>query len=254
MTTDAPTREKRAGVAARRPPRARSRGAGAFGSGVEASRPAGEHHARRPVRECARDEARGAYREAILSAAERVFARSGFHATRMADVAREAGVGVGTLYNYFESKEVIFSDLLELRHRELRRAVDAAAVAADPVERLQQIVRSSFTAIGEKGELLAVFLERGAASENDMERLIGDCAARQYGEFLSLLEKTVREAVRAGKIRGDVEPRLIVSALSGAMNGAIYSWLERGRRGRLSSVADALFDIFLQGAGSSKIP
>src|SRR5690349_18001945 len=63
----------------------------------------------RPVRESAREGARGAFRDAIVSAAERVFARSGFYETKMAEIAREAGVGVGTLYNYFESTEVIFA-------------------------------------------------------------------------------------------------------------------------------------------------
>src|SRR5262245_55007662 len=72
----------------------------------------------RPVREAAREGARGAFRDAIVSAAERVFARSGFYATKMAEIAREAGVGVGTLYNYFESKEVIFTEILVDRQAE----------------------------------------------------------------------------------------------------------------------------------------
>src|SRR5512147_1607985 len=63
------------------------------------SRPEGQGSARPRVREVVREGARGAYRNAILEAAERVFARSGFYTTRMADIAREAGVGVGTLYN-----------------------------------------------------------------------------------------------------------------------------------------------------------
>jgi TetR/AcrR family fatty acid metabolism transcriptional regulator len=177
-----------------------------------------------------------------------VFARSGFYVTRMADIAREAGVGVGTLYNYFESKELIFSSLLEDRHREFRRTVQAAAVADDPIERLKQIVESAFAVLGERGELLAVFMERGAVGECDVERLVGANAARDYGEFLALLEKTIRDAVRAKKMRSDVDVRLLVSALAGAINAAIYGWLERGRRGRLSSVTDALFDIFIEGA------
>src|SRR5689334_23222469 len=72
----------------------------------------------RPVRESAREGARGAFRDAIVAAAERVFARSGFYPTKMAEIAREAGVGVGTLYNYFESKEVIFAEIMLVRQAE----------------------------------------------------------------------------------------------------------------------------------------
>jgi TetR/AcrR family fatty acid metabolism transcriptional regulator len=242
-------REKDAAPARRASREVRRRAGGGFAVAPGGSRsPAETRPARRPPRESAKDEARGAFRDAILAAAERVFARSGFYVTRMADIAKEAGVGVGTLYNYFESKELIFSDLLERRHEEFRRAVRDAAVAEDPVLRLRQIVERVFSVLGEKGELLAVFIERGAVGECDLERLVGTSAARDYGEFLALLDKTVREAVRAKKLRADVDARLLVSALAGAINAAIYSWLKRGRRGRLASVTDGLVDVFLDGA------
>lgn len=202
----------------------------------------------RQVRESLREEARCAFRDAILSAAERVFVRAGFYETRMADIAREAGVGVGTLYNYFESKEVIFSDLLALRHDEFRAAIEAAAVAEDPLERLRQIVRAMLSTLEQNGALFAVFMERGAVAEFDVERLAGANAARRYGELLELLETTVIAAMRARRLRSDADPRLLVAILSGAMNGAAYAWLERERQGPLSSVADDLVDLFLEGA------
>jgi TetR/AcrR family fatty acid metabolism transcriptional regulator len=198
-------------------------------------------------RESAREEARGAYREAILSAAERVFVKSGFYATRMADIAKEARVAVGTLYNYFESREVILSELLSLRHKEFHARVVAAAVAEDPMTRLRQIVDECLSLTEENGALFATFVERGATGEQDIERLLGEQAHSEYGELLTLLDKTVRACIREKQIRGDVEPRVVVSMLAGAMNGATYSWLKRGRRGRLGSVTEDLFKLFLEG-------
>jgi TetR/AcrR family fatty acid metabolism transcriptional regulator len=199
------------------------------------------------VKESAREGARGAYREAILAAAERVFSKSGFYATRMADIAKEAGVAVGTLYNYFDSREAILSDLLTLRHNQFHAKVVAAAVATDPVERLRQIVDTCFELTDENGALFATFTERGVVGEYDLERLLGAKADSQYGEFLALLEKTVRACVREKRFRGDVDVRLIVSILAGAMNGATYAWLKRSRKGRLAQVTDDLFELFLQG-------
>src|SRR5882672_2167201 len=136
--------------------------------------------AREPrAKESARKEARGAYREAILAAAERVFSKSGFYATRMADIAKEAGVAVGTLYNYFESREVILSDLLTLRHNQFHAKIVAAAVAADPVERLRQIVGTCFDLMDENWGLFATLMERGAVAEFDLERLLGAKADSQ---------------------------------------------------------------------------
>jgi AcrR family transcriptional regulator len=202
------------------------------------------------VRESLREEARGTYREAIIAAAERVFTRAGFYTTRMADIAREAGVGVGTLYNYFESKELIFSEIVATKHGEFKSAVEGAAVAEDALERLRQIVRGSLECLDEHGGLYAVFMERGAVGESDVERLVSAKAAKGYTEFLELLEKTLRAAVRAKQIRSDVDPRLLVSALSGAMNGAVYSWMKRGRKGRVSQITDELVELFLNGAGT----
>jgi TetR/AcrR family fatty acid metabolism transcriptional regulator len=59
-------------------------------------------HPRRPS---PRANARDAFRAGLCEAAERVFARAGFQATKMTDIARAGGVAVGTLYNYFDSKE-----------------------------------------------------------------------------------------------------------------------------------------------------
>jgi TetR/AcrR family fatty acid metabolism transcriptional regulator len=202
----------------------------------------------RPVREFAREGARGAFRGAIVAAAERVFARSGFYETKMTEIAREAGVGVGTLYNYFKSKEVIFGEIVVVRQAEFDRTIQSAAVAEDPVERLRQIVESCLNYLDEHGALLAIFEERGAVTECDVERLAGPRAARGYERLLELFEKNIRGAVRAKRVRSDVDVRLLVAMLSGAMNGATYAWLKRGRRGRLASVTGELLELFLQGA------
>src|ERR1041385_8290493 len=204
----------------------------------------------RGVREFAREGAREAFRDAIVAAAERVFARSGFYETKMAAIAKEAGVGVGTLYNYFESKDVIFAEILVVRQAEFDRAVKRAAVSEDPLERLKQIVQSALAYLDEHGALLAIFEERGAMTECDVERLAGPRAARGYEKLLEFLEKNIRAAVKAKRIRGDVDTRLLVAMLSGAMNGAAYAWLKRGRRGRLASVTGELIELFLQGAAS----
>jgi TetR/AcrR family fatty acid metabolism transcriptional regulator len=202
----------------------------------------------RPVRESLREEARGTYREAIIGAAERVFARSGFYATRMADIAKEAGVGVGTLYNYFASKELIFSEILVTRHQEFQKRVEDGATASSPVERLGQLVRGALSCLDDHGALYAVLMERGGVAEWDVERLVGSKAASGYDEFLQLIDKTVRAAIRAKELRSDVEPSTLVAVLTGGLNGLVYSWMKRGRKGRLADTTKELMELYLQGA------
>jgi AcrR family transcriptional regulator len=202
------------------------------------------------VRESLREEARGTYRDAIIAAAERVFSRSGFYATKMAEIAKEAGVGVGTLYNYFESKELIYSEILVARHGEFKARVEGAATASSPCERLRQLVRACFECLEDHSALFSVMMERGGVSEADMERLVGARAASGFEEFLELLERNVRAAVRAKELRDGVDPRILVAVLSGSMNGVVYAWLKRGRKGRLAETTGELMELFLQGARS----
>jgi AcrR family transcriptional regulator len=252
MTAGARVREKpeRARTGGVREVRARKPN-GFARSPAKAARTPTKSQKQKPVRESAREGARGVYREAIVHAAERVFSRRGFYETRMADIAKEAGVGVGTLYNYFDSKEVVFSELLRGLHTELRETVKTAASSEDPLERLRQIVGSALSVLGDKGHLFAVFMERGAIGECDVERLVGADRSQNYGEFLEIVERTVEDGIRAKRLRSDVDPKLLVSALSGAMNGAVYTWLRQGLSGRLSAVSEQLFQIFVQGA---KVP
>src|ERR1044071_478483 len=62
-----------------------------------------------------REEAKAMFRTAILDAAEHVFAERGFHVARIQDVAKEARIAVGTVYNHFEQKEDLLRALLEER-------------------------------------------------------------------------------------------------------------------------------------------
>src|SRR5262245_4098362 len=105
--------------------------------------------------------AREAFRDALLGAGERVFGRRRYYATRMVDIAREAGVSVGTLYNYFDGKEVMFSEMLSAMHREFMRQLVSVDVGSDPLERLRAIVESSLAMLEQHAGLLSVFNERG---------------------------------------------------------------------------------------------
>ena len=70
-------------------------------------------------------------REHILEAAERCFARAGFHRTTMQDICKEAGVSPGALYIYFDSKEALIAGIAERDRTEFQRRFEAVAEAPD---------------------------------------------------------------------------------------------------------------------------
>jgi AcrR family transcriptional regulator len=199
---------------------------------------------RRTPRETARD----AYRASLREAAERVFVRSGFHAAKMTEIAAAAKVAVGTLYNYFDSKEEIFAEIFVARSRDLHARLEPALSADSPIERLSSTVRTCFEHMDRHGALFALFVERGGTAEYDLQRLGGDVCEAEYTRFLRMLRGIIESAVDAGELRRDIPAATMVATLSGAMNGATYAWLKRRRRGRLAAGADDLLKLFLSGA------
>ncbi|HEX7480125.1 MAG TPA: TetR/AcrR family transcriptional regulator [Polyangiales bacterium] len=196
----------------------------------------------------ARDNARTAYRQSLLVAAEQVFVSSGFLNTKMTDIATAAGVAVGTLYNYFDSKEAIFEAIMAERSTAFRAELTPLLALPDPLERLRQVVRTACQHVSDNGTLFMLFLERGAASELDMERVGGMPMRLEYDRFLAVLHEAIQGAIDAGVLRSDVPANLQVAMLSGGMNGAFYAWFKRKRRGPIQSIADDLLTLFLSGA------
>src|SRR5512147_2676030 len=80
-------------------------------------------------------------RERILSAAERIFARHGFFAAKVSDVAKEAGVADGTIYLYFKSKDDLLISLFERRMQQVNDTLRAAtARVKSPKDQLRAFV------------------------------------------------------------------------------------------------------------------
>src|SRR5688572_6554498 len=85
----------------------------------------------------------GDKRERILSAAERIFARHGFFAAKVSDVAKEAGVADGTIYLYFKSKDDLLISLFERRMQEVNATLrTAVAKHKSPREQLRAFVQA----------------------------------------------------------------------------------------------------------------
>ena len=72
------------------------------------------------------DEDKSQRRDEIMAAAKEVFASKGFHATTIADIARQAGLAYGLIYWYFDSKEELFHALMAVEEAALRSRVAAA--------------------------------------------------------------------------------------------------------------------------------
>ena len=186
----------------------------------------------------------GDKREAILRAATSVFAHNGYFNSKVADIAREAGVADGTVYLYFKSKEDILHSIFD---RTVEEALDAARKQieheSDPREKLRQIAALHLERLGADRDLAVVFQVELRGSTKFMEEF----SAAGFAEYLALIRSTFEEGQHAGIFRPDLKANVVAKILFGALDEMATNWILSKRRYKLPPMADEVLDIFLNG-------
>lgn len=187
----------------------------------------------------------GDKRERILRGAVKVFAKKGFYASRVNEIARAAGVADGTIYLYFKSKDEILTSLFEDRIARLldllRAEVERTAGAQDRVRRIIEFQLGLLEGERDLAEVITVNLRQST-------RLLKQYATKRFLEYLELMAQVVAEGQRAGELRDDVSPRIMARAIFGAMDGIAMTWaLGNAETGGLKRAASQLADVLLHG-------
>ena len=159
-------------------------------------------------------------RRLILRAAITVFARSGYHTSRVSDVAKEAGVAYGLVYHYFGSKE----DLLETV---FRRTWSRMLVAVEELEKADTTAREQIAGVArivlgawQADPDLVRVLVREVARSPQLGREVDEIA-----HAFQALERIVVRGQERGELRTDVDPRLAAWILYGALEEILTGWV-----------------------------
>ena len=167
----------------------------------------------RAMRRAVSDEDKDRRRSEILAAAKDVFAREGFHATTIADVARAARLSYGSIYWYFDSKEALFHALMESEAEGLRRHVAEGlaqpATDEDPLAPFRAAVRLTFEFFDDdRAAVMLLFRDAPALGP-----AFGRHLAKIHTRFLADIEATLADGQRAGAVV-DAPPRLLAFAVA----------------------------------------
>ena len=191
--------------------------------------------------------AAGDKREAIMRAATKVFARNGYFNSKVADVARVAGVADGTVYLYFKSKEEILRSIFEHNTTEAVAAGrEELAKIKDPREKLRRIARQHLERLGADRDLAVVFQVELRGTTKFMEEF----SAAGLAEYLGLIREVFEEGQRAGVFRRELKAKLAAKVLFGALDEMATNWILSRRRYKLAPMADQVLDIFLEGVSA----
>jgi TetR/AcrR family fatty acid metabolism transcriptional regulator len=161
-------------------------------------------------------------RRQILDAAICVFARQGFHATRVSDIADEAGVAYGLVYHYFKSKEEVLNELFSERWSLLLAAIEEAdGSVATPRSKLEAVAGFIVDSYRHNPELMKVIIVEVTRAANSFGRTHLPEIRRAYES----IARIVAEGQESGAFRRDIEPAFASMAFYGAIEQLLSGWI-----------------------------
>ncbi len=187
----------------------------------------------------------GDKRRRILAAATKVFAKKGYFAAKVSEIARKAGVADGTIYLYFRSKEDILVSLFdEVMSEHVERAREELGAVEGAAARLQAIASHHLRVLGSDRDLAVVFQVELRQSTKFMERF----SSTWLRSYFDLVGEVVEQGQREGVLRTEVPIKLATKAFFGILDEMVTSWVIAGRETDLTLLAGPLCDLFLRGA------
>jgi len=161
-------------------------------------------------------------RRQILDAAIRVFARQGFHSTRVSDIADEAGVAYGLVYHYFKSKDEVLNELFSERWSLLLAAIEEADGSdLSPRAKLEVVAGFIVDSYRYDPELMKVIIVEVTRAANSFGRTHLPEIRGAYDS----IGKIVAEGQAAGAFRGDVDPTFASMSFYGAIEQLLSGWI-----------------------------
>ena len=161
-------------------------------------------------------------RRQILDGAVRVFARQGFHATRVSDIADEADVAYGLVYHYFQSKEKVLDEIFIERWSLLLEAIDAARESdLEPREKLGTVAGFIIDSYRFDPELMKVIIVEVTRAANSFGRTHLDAIDDAYRRIAAI----VSEGQEAGAFRTDVDPYVASMSFYGVIEQLLTGWI-----------------------------
>jgi TetR/AcrR family transcriptional regulator, fatty acid metabolism regulator protein len=161
-------------------------------------------------------------RERILSAAERIFARHGFFAAKVSDVAKEAGVADGTIYLYFKSKDDLLISLFERRMQQVNDTLRTAIAAVkSPRDQLRAFISAYLQLVHDEpsaAEVLTIELRQSSKFMKEYEN-------PQFADFLRMLGGVIAAAQDKGELDRAIPSHVAARMIFGILDELALAWV-----------------------------
>ena len=190
-------------------------------------------------------------RKLILDAAVRVFARRGYHGSRVGDIAGEAGIAHGLLYHYFSSKEEVLQTIFRENWGELIERFRAVEAAEEPApDKLAGIAKILLRTWRNDPDLVTVMIREVARSPQLQSQV------SEVREAFAIVQRVIEQGRTEGSFRADVDARFASWIVYGGLEEVLTGWVLGGLPDGDEEVARAertAIDLALGGLSASTI-
>lgn len=192
---------------------------------------------------CARPAGKTPSKEAaILAAAEKIFSRDGYMGTKVAEIAKQAQVAEGTVYEYFGNKESLLLSIPARRFRDHLQTLPETFHIRTPLRKLRRLIRYHFSLFLPNRDFLKVFLLDTQLNI----RFYRSEAFDSYRKYFSLFEQILEEGQADGSFRSDIQPRVFRTMFLGAFSHMALRWVILNGREEIDKMReiDQIVDLF----------
>jgi len=192
-----------------------------------------------------RERERRMHRAQILDAAERVFVRDGYQGATVERVAQEAEFAVGTLYNFFESKEKLFEEVITKMGEEVFGLLQEKVFnEPDPLAAVEALIDVRLAYPQEHRDFCQVFVDAAPAARTSVASALPEGCRDLYRRYLEAVAAVIRRGIAAGTFR-DEDPTCLALCIEGAFQTVGLYWVTDSPAGPLAGRVAAVKRILL---------
>jgi TetR/AcrR family fatty acid metabolism transcriptional regulator len=196
-------------------------------------------------------------RQLILDSAIKVFARTGYHGSRVSDIAREAGIAYGLVYHYFKNKEEILDTIFDEQWTAFLEALEAIAEGSSSTENkllsIAGLILNAYRVRSDWVRVLVFEIQRSPRFANPEQ-------IQAVGAAFRMVARVLRDGQKSGELREDLDPDVACFVFVGGLDIVVTSRvlnvieIEGGPQQEAQyflKVARTVVDLFLNGLGRS---
>lgn len=169
-------------------------------------------------------------KDQIIEAAAQVFAQKGYAGAVVADIAIQANIGKGTVYEYFNSKEDLFFAVFEWFQKKTEKAatVGISSLGGGAADRLRVLNDSLMGLWDEIKDAFVLVMEFWAASSStQMRRRFKGAFKQIYDDYRGIVSSLIQDGINSGEFRSDVNPKSVAAALVGTWDALfLQGWFD----------------------------